>query len=905
MEFSALVERALQTSDKQAAINANNTLKAQCEYWPQVVTALNNGNMDHARLFLYLSLCESYYSVLGIEECVKLRTAFMSGCLRTLVDMRTGFVLGKVAQVLSRMFVREYAQEWPRFFTDLYLGNGDEAAMELFLKTCLAITETIAAPYYQRSEEEMRVHTELKDLMRARDMPNLVGLWESLLKGGVSAKIQKLALQCFAAYTPWIDVGLTARQEVLGLIYSMLGNGELRGLAVDCLTEIVGKGMPALEKLKLLQYLNVLSVFDAVLGNCGEDEMFTQKTLCMLNACGDTVAQGLAKEKSDALLGYFFELVARLIKFLDLGGVSVEAKLHLVPFCKHVGDWYRRERPSAEPHKAAGKEMFVTVLKVCAYPAEFEWDAPGAEEELFPELRAGLLQAYDGLLNGLTTDLNAVLFDFLSNAQDERQWELALALLHRHPETMKAHPVISYSVSGEVRLSKVGEVMGGMFERLHQRTPSPTLLGDAVRRGYLEVAVRYAQIGYFKSFPHFVPLVMSLFYSALTGKNSVLRSGLGGMLIKVVKAVREVLPGDVPRSLLLVIGEMSRRGEIDTWELCEAFGLACGVQGALNEYNELLSLQMMLCKERRTSIGAVKCIGSLSKGLNDSERKLPEDMWIPIISDTLKPLLSVSWLDLDLLSGIIYAVQRLLVTAKRNVLLILPELFERCLSSGSRDLLIELIPILSATTFRLKELAAGFVANAIVPLSQFVIGCAGEALEGGDEVVGLVELKRQYLAFLNATLAAGVSALYETEDGGRMTSVLLSAVQKSLEAPTDPLVIRSGLTLTYKLLPNGDRPLYTSFCTSFALPASLKVILQDVENLEDTTGQSVLNEVAMLHITMSSVMPMAYGSSMGELLVRVMGFERGTAEEVVKEIARYDQRTIKAMLLSIFKSIRK
>ena len=61
----------------------------------------------------------------------------------------------------------------------------------------------------------------------------------------------------------------------------------------------------------------------------------------------------------------------------------------------------------------------------------------------------------------------------------------------------------------------------------------------------------------------------------------------------------------------------------------------------------------------------------------------------------------------------------------------------------------------------------------------------------------------------------------------------------------------------------------------------------------------------MLHITMSAVMPMVYEEVMRGMLVRVLGFEMRVAEEVVKEIGRCDQRTIKAMLLSIFKSIRK
>ena len=950
--------QSLKEREKQESLQAYDLLKSQPERYFFVLLdrfpSISAESDD--KLFLCLSLFEFYYCGDGStgwlldksktqpgDPSHLIREKLLMGVM-SLLQRRplANFILSKIAQVFGKIFVRDY-RSWSGFFSDLshvLLSSqrqretpSSSVGEELFLRVCLAVNDMIAVQWYQKGESDSKVHAEIKDIMRCQDVPCLVSIWEEIFKrndnNNVTKKVQKLALKCLSSFTPWIDVSLTAKPETLTLIYNFLGDRDLGCDACVCLTEIVAKGMPLLEKMKLLKYLNVVSIFDTVIANRtnnenGGEDVFLSKTCILLSTSGEAIASGIKQEKSNGTLvvEYLFELALRLAKFFEVL-TTVEHKILLVPFCNDFTDFIKREKSSLTPAQREFCKSFLSsvILKNLEYPEDC-WDDMAQTEEVFPDFREALFLSYDSLMNGITSEATPLVYEYIEGAFRHeakgnnaglRKKELALSLLHRHPETLKSHPVLSYSVSGVNKITKIAELLCLAFENLHQNSATQSsFYQNPIMKAYLELAVRYGNFGFFKTYTKYLSIGLDLFYRSIKGGHNECCQFASAHLAKFLKSNKELISGDAPRALLLLIKEYDLANFADSFvDLNEALGFVCGITVASDKFNEAISFNVQRLSgeniQLRVIIPSLKAIGTLAKGLNDSENRnlIPEDYWLSLLELSIKPLLRSNYLSVEVLSACNFTVQRLLVVAKRHVLIVLGELFERCLASGLAELVSEVTPILSASTFRLKEQSAGLVASLIAPLSTFVV--TRPVAEGDDERTALIELKKQFLALLNASLAGGLSFIFDSND--QILSIVLSAIQKCLQVPSDPLVMRSALTFITKLLPNISpitKSNFNIFCLQVLLPASFQsLISSQINSVEDSLGLSLLNELALFHITISVMMPSAYTDAMRNTLIKVLGFGEVGANQVITEVARCDQKTIKELFLAIFKDLKR
>jgi exportin-T len=943
---------------KQDSVQAFSLLKSQPErYFFILLERFSDLSAESDdRLFLCLSLFEIYYcgESSGWVDHLRgqpnnpvhlIREKLLMGIIALLQKRPlASFITSKIAQIFAKIFIREYIS-WPAFFPDLSQvlmprgcldASSQWTGEELFLKTCLAVNESIAVQAYQKDDADAKLHAEIKDVMRGRDVSFLVSIWENELKGNnttsaFTKKIQNLALRCFGAYTPWIDVALTAKPDILAIVYNFLGDREMRCNACVCLTEIVAKGMPVLEKLKLLKYLNVMSIFDAILAdplnrNGGNgDDSFLSKSCILLCTCGETIASGIKLENSKAsfLIEYLFELAMRMGKFLE-GLDTVEHKILLIPFCNDFTDFIKREKAILSPiQRDFCKSFLFIILKNLEYPDCYFDDFTSPEdEEVFPDFREGLFLSYDSLMNGLAGEATPLLYEYIEgaalcepvkNGKDLKKKELALTLLYRHPETIKTQPVFSYSIGGVAKTTKIAELLCSAFDSIHQNISlhNPQFR-NLMTKSYLELGFRYGTLGFFKTYSKYFSIVLDLFFQAVKGGHSDSRQFASNHLTKFLKSNKELISGNALQALLVVVKEFDFVNFADSFvDLNEAVGFISGVTGNSEIFHQVITLHMqrLSCDATmvRKTIPSLKAIGTLAKGLYDSENRtlISDDNWLSLLEHSIKPLIQSNYLSLEILSASNFTVQRLLVVAKRHVLLVLGDLVQRCLESGSVDLVGEVMPILSATTFRLKEQSGNFVASAIIPLSGFLT--TRPSVEGDDEKNALIELKKQYLAFLNASIASGLISIFDTDD--QKLSVILGAVQKCLESPNEPLVVRSALTFITKLLPNISpitRANFNAFCLQVLLPASFRTLISSqVYSVEDSLGLSLLNELALFHITISVIIPSPYSDAMRSILVKDLGFGESGASQVIDNIVQCDQKTVKELFLAIFKDLKK
>jgi exportin-T len=257
---------------------------------------------------------------------------------RTLIVLRN-----KAAQILTLLFSNVYPTVWPTFFDDLIAlteipskALTNATATEFFLRVSLSVDEEIARQDIQRSRDQVNRNTLLKDAMRERDIPKLAEKWFEILQEYRTrdSNIAELALRVIGSYVAWMDISLVVNDQVMTALYQMLAEEPLRIAACECLAEVtykvmafesyhqvvltvfrffkkvVSKGMKPLDKLSLIQMLNItdtLNQLDLVCDLVFSIHPFPPHMLSIHTTCPSLFVQ------SDSDFG---EHVAKLINVL-------------------------------------------------------------------------------------------------------------------------------------------------------------------------------------------------------------------------------------------------------------------------------------------------------------------------------------------------------------------------------------------------------------------------------------------------------------------------------------------------------------------------------------------------------------------------------------------------------------
>ncbi|KAJ3363053.1 pre-tRNA nuclear export protein [Allomyces javanicus] len=250
------------------------------------------------------------------------------------------FLKNKLAQIVTLLFAAQFPAQWPSFFEDLLallppalaqparaglapgalLDAGGAAsaarAVDLFLRFCLAIDQEIVNMLIHREQAEMTRNQVLKDMMREGPVQRLVSAWFNIVVQFQASHpdLAVAALKNVGLYISWIDVNLVANDLWVPVLFSFLSPSTnappaLRLAAVECVIDLVSKGMAPSDKLQLLQYLRIMSVLATVASgifpttNLDEDEdasAFADAVAKLVNALGAVLVAAWEDAKDDA-----------------------------------------------------------------------------------------------------------------------------------------------------------------------------------------------------------------------------------------------------------------------------------------------------------------------------------------------------------------------------------------------------------------------------------------------------------------------------------------------------------------------------------------------------------------------------------------------------------------------------
>lgn len=170
---------------------------------------------------------------------------------------------------MTLLFVHVYPTVWPNFFKDVTslakTPSGSpthEKAADFFLRLCYSIDEEIARINVGRPREEIARNNNIKDHMRLGDIQLLVSFWFELLQEfrSTNPTMAQLVLKNIGCYIAWMDISLVVNDQVMGLLYDLLLDTNLRISACECIADVISKGMISADKLNMLQLMNVTDI---------------------------------------------------------------------------------------------------------------------------------------------------------------------------------------------------------------------------------------------------------------------------------------------------------------------------------------------------------------------------------------------------------------------------------------------------------------------------------------------------------------------------------------------------------------------------------------------------------------------------------------------------------------------
>ncbi|GAA6052810.1 hypothetical protein JCM3770_006263 [Rhodotorula araucariae] len=498
--------------------------------WNLFLDGSRNGLAPEARMFAVQVVGEALPS-LSPEALAMLHSSLSDYFSREFVagpaEKGVTFLKNAVVHLAAAVFVHAYPHASPSFFTallgllrtyppDVPVPSSSTGAAplnpqttDLFLRILHEVSLEISDAQLRLNKTTQRLQkdAELRDAIRERDAPALAeAVWgiigEALdgvdapdqpdgaprvgLKGRTARDVAEMAVRVAGDYVSWIDINLMVTPSTIGLLLRCINLSSphavaIRAATADTLIETVSKGMPAPDKLKLCEVLDVGTVLAALVdtGREGgkqdaeseEVELFREKLAKLLNGVGAELCKIIddtasAPEAKVTAHGMMTSLLPLLLRFLV--DAHDDISLAVYPFATGVLSVYKKEKKRAgagaglaDPSMTDAKRAFLgellagTVAKM-AYAPDAEWELAleGDEDDealRFAEMRKNLRVIGDGVAwidpELYAQGVRGIIVETLDlyeagGAQDGRlTWqrlELALAMLYGFGQAIAA-----------------------------------------------------------------------------------------------------------------------------------------------------------------------------------------------------------------------------------------------------------------------------------------------------------------------------------------------------------------------------------------------------------------------------------------------------------------------------------
>ncbi|KAB5558297.1 Exportin-T [Coniochaeta sp. 2T2.1] len=505
-------------------------------------------------------------------------------------DQDSAPLQNKLAQTLTYLFVSLYKSGWENFVGDLLdlttLPNSNQrnnlAGVIFYLRTLGSVHDEIADILVVRQGPESRRNTELKDLLRERDVPNIANSWRELLGqySNENDKVVELTLKVMGKWVSWIDISLVINQDMMSLLMPLVGRTDpsgavdrVRDAAIDALNEIVSKKMKPADKTGLIDFLKLREIISELIaspplhqfkGTPKYDTDLGEAVAKLVNTIltdiirvledGEVAAdtRGNAERQLrdflPALLHFFSD------EYDEICSTVIPSLTDLLTFLRRVG--------TLPP---AYTEMLTPILNAIIQKTRYdETSSWGAEDEEtdeaeFHELRKKLqnlqksVAAVDqNLYIEVLSNLVASTFTTLDQQGGQMDWrDLDLALHEMYLFGELALPnagLAAKSQPTEIAQERLAAMMSKMVESGIANFQHPAIILQ-----YMEICVRYCI--FFDGRHEYIPQVLEHFIRFVHHQHVRIRTRSWYLFMKFVKHLRAQV-GNVAETVIQSIADL-------------------------------------------------------------------------------------------------------------------------------------------------------------------------------------------------------------------------------------------------------------------------------------------------------------------------------------------------------------
>ncbi|KAI5369774.1 putative armadillo-like helical, exportin-1/Importin-beta, exportin-T [Septoria linicola] len=509
----------------------------------------------------------------------------------------TPTIQNKVTQTLTYLFTSLYASDWTNFFDEFISlatsgqaigSDGAYAGTVLLLRILGSIHDEIADVMIPRTQEEQRRSTELKDLVRARDVNKIATVWQEVLSRWQQLElgIVEMCLRTIAKWVSWIDIWLVINERIQGALLEIAGRqgtfssdsreAKARDAAIDTFTETVGKKMQPNDKIELINYLNLVTIVGQLVASPALAELRTTsdydtdlaETVAKLvnNVIFDVVkvldndnVEAQTRTKAEEQLQAFVPYLLRF--FADEYDEICSA---VIPSLTDLLTMFRRltKAKGGLPTHYTGmlQPILDAIIAKMKYDDTASWgdEDEQTDEAEFQELRKRLhvlQQTVAAVDEGMYMDtLTRVVANTLGRlgGDDRPNWrDLDLALLEMHhfgELAIRNGGLYSKSKPASEASSRLVEMMSTLVASDLANYPHP-----AVQLQYMEICVRYVQ--FFEQNVAGIPKVLENFVTFVHSDHSKVRLRSWYLFQRFVKHLRAQL-GDFAQTIVQAVSDL-------------------------------------------------------------------------------------------------------------------------------------------------------------------------------------------------------------------------------------------------------------------------------------------------------------------------------------------------------------
>lgn len=327
----------------------------------------------------------------------------------------------KLTQTLTFLFMPLYKQGWDSFLDDFLAltslqNNGSRdnlTGIVLYLRILGSIHDEIADVIVTRTSGEVKRNTELKDLLRARDVQKVATFWQEILAQWTDRNdaVVEMTLKVIGKWVSWVDISLIVNQDTLNLLFPLVGrmnpsNGEdkVRDAAIDTFTEIVAKKMKAADKMGMIVFLNLGEVISQLIASPALSDLRTTSNYDtdlaeavaklvnnvvsdIVRVLEDSQVEAETRAQAEQLLQTFLPLLLRF--FSD---EYDEICSTVIPSLSDILTFLRKAKPLPPAYSAMLSPILNAIIQKMRYDETSSWgnEDEQTDEAEFQELRKRL-----------------------------------------------------------------------------------------------------------------------------------------------------------------------------------------------------------------------------------------------------------------------------------------------------------------------------------------------------------------------------------------------------------------------------------------------------------------------------------------------------------------------------------